>query len=290
MQQALFDARLKLYKEQLSILDSAIFEIEMERHLAQTQQSEQAYLASLFQDIAPTDQEVSEFYEANRAQIPYPLGSVKDQLKQMLIQQKQRARQMEHIAKIKMAQGFESLVAMPLAPYAEIDTAGFPSKGPKDAKITIVEFADYQCPHCKNAATALSRIVEQYGNDIQVVYKDFPINRSGISRQVALGAACADEQGKFWPYHDLAYDQQEQLGNQSHKELAQQLGLDLDAFNQCLASETPGIRIARAEEEALQLGVSSTPTIFLNGRRLHLHDLDSDLVKEIEEILQSQEG
>ena len=284
-QQAIFDARLKFYKEQLSILDAAIFELEMEKHLATSGQSREEYVQEKFPVTPPSDDEISQFYEANRSQIPYEFDAVKGQLRQMILQQQVQAQRSGYIVDLKAKKGFELKLPMPVAPYADVETEGFPSKGIADANITIVEFADYQCPHCKSAASVLSKILEEYENDLRVVFKDFPINPSGISRKVALGAACADKQGRFWDYHDLAFQTQEKLNNDSVNELAIELNLEMDTFAECLKSEFPNERLAKSENEALALGVSSTPTLFINGRRLHLHDLESGLRKEINGLL-----
>ena len=288
IQQAIFDARLKFYKEQLSIFDSAIFQLEMGKHLATSGQSREEYIQEKFPVTPPSDDELAKFYEANRSQIPYEFEAVKGQLREMVQQQLVQAQRSKYIAQLKANKGYELKLPMPAAPYAAVETDGFPSKGVADAKITIVEFADYQCPHCKSAASVLSRLLAQYGNDLRVVFKDFPINRSGVSRKVALGAACADKQGKFWDYHDLAFQTQEKLNNDSVTELAIELNLEMDTFAECLQSEFPNERLAKSENEALELGVSSTPTLFINGRRLHLHDLESGLRKEIDKLLKEQ--
>ncbi|MEZ5449825.1 MAG: thioredoxin domain-containing protein [Thiolinea sp.] len=173
---------------------------------------------------------------------------------------------------------------------AGINVEGLPAKGPEDAKVVLVEFADYQCPHCKHAGDALKPIAEQFKDDLRIVYADFPINRSGVSRKVAEGAACAFQQDKFWEYNALAFDSQRDLKADSAKKLAEELKLDMEAFDKCLASDYPAQQVARGEEEGKRLGVDATPSLFLNGRRLHLNDLAAELPKEIEQILAGDAG
>ena len=285
-QQALFDARLQHFKKQLEIIDTAILEDEMDRRAEREGKSREALARDLFATAPPDDATIARFYEENKARIPYPLDAVRDQIRQMLVQRAASSRQATFVAEVKRARGFELALAKPVAPFAEIAIDGFPSKGASDAKVTIVEFADYQCPHCRRAAAALSQIAKRYGDAVRIVYLDFPINRSGISRVVAEGGACADRQGQFWPYHDLAFERQSTLAHGSAVAFAAELGLDEQAFRACLESPHPRERVARGEAQARRLGISSTPTLFLNGRRLHLHDIETELPAEIDKILE----
>jgi len=143
---------------------------------------------------------------------------------------------------------------------------------------------------CVKLTVPLRRIAERYRDEVRIVFMDFPINPSGISRAVAEGAACADRQDGFWRYHDLAFDRQGGLSRDSAAQLAAELGIDVEAFRACLDSAFPRERVARSEAQARRLGLSATPTIFLNGRRLHLHDLENDLPREIDKILAEEKG
>ena len=179
------------------------------------------------------------------------------------------------------------LMPKPIAPKVNINSAGYPTKGKKGAKVTIVEFADYQCPHCKNASAEMKNIMKKYGDRVQLVYMDFPVNRSGISTRVAEGGVCADKQGKFWSYHDSAFASQSSLNNSSPTKIAEQLGLNMKDFSQCLASAKTKSKVAAAKAEAQRLGVSSTPTFFVNGERLMLQDFQRDMGDAIERALKA---
>lgn len=290
IQQALFDARLQHYQRQVELIDGAILESELERRGKREGKTREALAKELFAVAPPDDAAIERFYEENKARIPYPLAQVRDQIAQMLVQRGVQAKQAELVAQAKRERSFELALAKPVAPFVEIDTEGFPSKGPSDAKVTIVEFADYQCPHCKHAAAALDRIAEAYGDDVRIVLLDFPINSSGISRVVAEGGACAHRQGRFWDYHDLAFERQASLDHVSASEIAAELGLDIDAFRACMDSSFPREQVARSEAQARRLGLSATPTLFLNGRRVHIHDLETELPAEIDKILSGEKN
>ena len=130
-----------------------------------------------------------------------------------------------------------------------------------------------------------AEIEARYGDRLRVVFVDFPINPSGISRIVARGAACAAEQGRFWDYHDLAFERQRQLDASAPGTLAAALKLDMTAFQSCLAAPRAQAVVARGAAEAARLGLDSTPTLFLNGRRLILPSIERDLPVAIEAAL-----
>ena len=285
LKQVLYDARLKYFKERISVIDSAVLELEMERRALESGKTREEMAKESLAVPVPDDADIELFYESNKARIGYPLDMVQDQLRELLVQQEKEEKRATIISEAKRGRAFVLALPAPVAPEVKIEIEGFPSKGNPDAKVTIIEFADYQCPHCKSAANAISQIVKSYGNDVRVVYMDFPINRSGISRAVAKGAACADRQGKFWPYHDLAFEQQQNLNSDSGIGFAKKLGIDIDAFKTCLSSQFPRDRIAKSEGEAIRLGLKSTPTLFLNGRQLHLHDLEAELSKAVEQAI-----
>ena len=290
LRQALFDVRMEHYHKQLELIDAAILGNYLRQTSVETGKSLQVLAGELFSGGRPDDQAVDDFYAQNRARIEQPLEQVREQIRQMLGEQAAREKRTALIESLKLFSAFEIGISKPLGPVVEIVTDGYPRKGPVTAPVTIVEFADYQCPHCKVAAAALSRIVGEYPDDVQVVFMDFPVNRSGISRVVAKGGVCAAEQDSFWPYHDLAFERQESLSADSPLEIATALGLERERFSTCYASDLAEERVASSEAEAVRLGVGSTPTLFLNGRRLQLRNLDEELRDAVETELAEKES
>ncbi len=142
-----------------------------------------------------------------------------------------------------------------------------PTLGAADAPITIIEFADFQCPYCqRHAQETYPRLVEQYGDQIRFVYKDFPL--SGIHPEAypaALAGQCAQEQDAFWDFHDLLFSGRRELGNETYLTYAAELGLDVEAFTACLDDQTYAQSVQEDYNFGAELGVSSTPTFFVNG-------------------------
>jgi len=277
LQQSLYDARLEHYKVQIAIIDQALLLGELERLAKASGLSVDEMAENLFRQNTPTSKAIEKFYDANKDRISVPLESIESQIIEALMQRDIVNRQMEMLDKLKAEGDFELSLPKPVAPHAEIATEGAPRKGAKDPKVTIVEFADYQCPHCQKAAAALDAVVNENKDDVALVFMDFPVNPSGISREIAEGAACADQQEKFWRYHDLAFARQDTLNSDAVMEIAKDAGVDLDSFQACIDSSVPATFVSRGESEAVRLGITGTPAIFLNGRRLHLHDIESEL-------------
>ncbi len=147
-----------------------------------------------------------------------------------------------------------------------------PKLGNADAKVSIIEFSDFECPSCgsfvRETFDDLKREYIDTGK-VSFVFKNFPItNTHKNAMMAALASECADEQGKFWEYHDMLFRSQKSLEKKDLKEYAADLDLDTDMFNTCLDSEKYKDEVSNDMEEGTGLGVRGTPTFFINGRAL----------------------
>ena len=140
-----------------------------------------------------------------------------------------------------------------------------PTAGPIDAPVTVVLFSDFECPYCRQAEPVLAELQETFRGQLRLVWKDFPLPIHQNARAAAKAARCADEQGAFWKYRDELFKNQNDLGEQRLRGIANALALDDRAFSQCLASNRFEAVIDGKIEEGRLLGVTSTPTIFVNG-------------------------
>ena len=186
----------------------------------------------------------------------------------------------------KSLQGAASPSAAP-APHVVEDDKVYPDRiytipvgdsaviGPRNARVTVVEFSDFQCPPCGDSRALLSRVLQTYPKDVKLVYKVFPL--SSI-HQYALGAAraaiAAGKQGKFWEMHDLMYDNQTELAPDKLVQYAKTIGLDVERWQRDLASPEVQQQVAREMGEGRAADVDATPTIFVNGKRLTQRSLD----------------
>ena len=183
----------------------------------------------------------------------------------------------------------------PTVPLASVTRDDAAAKGRADAPVTIVEFSDFQCPACAQAFRDLHELLARR-SDVRLVFRNFPLDSScneGMPRALhpdaclaAMAAECARQQQRFWEYHDRLFENQRTLERDALFRFARELGLDIAAFRTCLdAPETRG-RVSEDVRAGIAAGIESTPTLFINGRRidgaLERHFYDYALVLEQE--------
>lgn len=148
----------------------------------------------------------------------------------------------------------------------DIPVDGQPALGPADAPITLVAFSDNECPFClKWYAETWPLIQQNYGDRVRLVFRDFPLPNHPNAQPAAEAAACAFEQGKYWEYQDLIFNNTGILGDATYLKFAQQIGLDEAAFKTCYDEGRYRESVTTDRDWASELGVSSTPTFFING-------------------------
>ena len=150
----------------------------------------------------------------------------------------------------------------------EINIAGSPSMGPKDAKVTIVEFSDFQCPFCAKVVPTIRQIEKEYDGQVRVVFKHLPLSIHSKAKPAALAAEAAYRQGKFWEMYALIFANQREMSPEKYVEYAAQLGLDVDRFKRDMASADVRRKVDADAAEAASLGVTGTPGFFINGKFL----------------------
>jgi protein-disulfide isomerase len=171
----------------------------------------------------------------------------------------------------------------------DIPVGSSPLKGPKDAKVTIVKFSDYQCPFCAQSAPLIEQVLQAYPNDVKYVYKQFPLTTIHPQAMPASKAAlAAGKQGKFWEMHALIFENYRQLSPEKLKELAQQLNLDMAKWEADMNSPDVQAEIDEEMKQARAADVTGTPTIFVNGKRLMNRSFDG--FKQAIEAAKSAKG
>jgi protein-disulfide isomerase len=149
----------------------------------------------------------------------------------------------------------------------DIPTDGFPSLGPADAPITLVEFSDYQCPYCKRWNDEVYQpLLAAYPGQIRLVYRQFPLTSiHPDAMSAAVASMCAEDQGSFWQFHDKLFSDEYGLGRDAYTKYATDLGLDTSAFETCLDSGKFDDFLQKDMDFSMNLGIRSTPTFFING-------------------------
>jgi protein-disulfide isomerase len=150
--------------------------------------------------------------------------------------------------------------------HYKINTAGSPGKGgPESAKVTVVEFSDFQCPFCSRVTPTLNQIEEAYGKDVRIVFKHLPLRMHTKAPAAHAAAEAAHRQGKFWEMHDKIFANQRELTEAKYVEYATELGLDVEKFKKDSASAEVKKKVDNDAKEAAALGVTGTPGFFING-------------------------
>ncbi|HLJ16058.1 MAG TPA: thioredoxin domain-containing protein [Bryobacteraceae bacterium] len=149
----------------------------------------------------------------------------------------------------------------------KISIAGAPSKGPSNARVTLVEFSDFECPYCSKAIHEIDAILKAYPKDVRLVYKEYPLDMHPHARLAAQAALAANAQGKFWEMHDKLFANFRNLSRANMIEWAKEIGLDTARFTADLDSGKYKAAVQKDVSEGDSLGIAGTPTIFVNGRR-----------------------
>ena len=214
-----------------------------------------------------TEQEIEKFYQENKNQLKGEESGLRDQIRAHLQNQKLASRREEFLKALRSQA--RVVVNLKPPPVLRVDVAvdGAPIKGPAKAPVTIVEFSDFHCPFCRRVLPTLAQLESQYGEKVKLVFRDFPIdNLHPGASQAHEAARCANEQGKFWAYHDKLFASPPKSSPEIFKGLAKEVGLDMPGFENCFDSGKYQAAIKKDIEEGNRVGVTGTPAFFINGR------------------------
>jgi protein-disulfide isomerase len=161
-------------------------------------------------------------------------------------------------------------------PRRNIDIADAPMKGNPSGRVTLIEFVDYECPHCKRVQPVMRQAVDEFKNDLRVYFKHYPLPSHPNARLAAEAAVAAQKQGKFWPYNDGVWAHSEGLTPAVLEQIAKDVGLDVEKWRKDLDSDEVRQRVQKDRSDGEALSIQATPTIYLNGREYtDPRDIDS---------------
>ncbi len=266
-------ARLQeqIYNVKRQKLDALIAERLLAKEAARRGISVQALLdAEVTSKVAlVTEQEVEAVYQANKGKLRGEEAAARQQVRMQLQNQKLAAAREAFVQGLRAQARVVVHLKAPEAPRAGIAVDEALVKGAASAPVTIVEFTDYHCPFCKRAQATLTGLQSRYGDRIRLAHKDFPIDQLHPSARRAHEAArCAHDQGKFWLYRTLLFNNAPAASPDNLNAYARLIGLDAVAFEQCLASGKYQAAVQADVEEGTRAGVTGTPAFFVNGRMI----------------------
>ena len=232
----------------------------------------------------PTEAELKKAYKEYAVKEPF--SEIRARLYNHVVnQQKSRLRD-NYLAKLTQQYQLTFHVQPPEIKLVNIDIDGEPSWGPKDAKLTIVEFSDYECPYCKRLQNDIRRIRKEYEGKVRWVFKDFPLNFHKNAMKMHIAANCAQKQNRYFEMQYHLFDVDKSYKDSKLKEIAKEVGLNVPTFLSCVkdSNNQQKEEISKDIKEGRKIGVNGTPTLFVNGRRsttFRSYDVMKDTIDDI---------
>lgn len=259
----------QIFKLKRSELDSQIEQRLLDQEAARRGLSIAALLdAEVTAKVAlVTEAEIDAAYQANKARFVGNEAMIRERLRVPLQEQKLTAQRKAYLASLRSRATIADYLKPSSLMRLSVSIEGAPVAGPVEAPVTIVEFSDFHCPFCKRVEDTLKALLAQYGAKVKLVYRQFPIQ--GLhpqARRAAEASLCAHDQGKFWEYHDVLFEQSPKAADDDLKRYAKQVGLDTDGFASCLFQNRYYEQVQHDLDEGNRLGLEGTPAFFINGR------------------------
>jgi protein-disulfide isomerase len=216
--------------------------------------------------VAPTDEEIATFYKVMARQMG---GRTLDEVRPAIIGEITRRATAErfeaYMGELRKTYKVNLSLPQPKMPRIPISADDDPFIGPVDAPVTIVQFAEFQCPYCGKAKEIIDQVMEKYPGKIKMVHRDFPLSFHDRAIPAAVAANCAGEQEQYWPMYDVLMSNQRALTETDLSSYATKLGLDMDKWNICRKDPAQEQEVQADFEDGTKAGVQGTPAFFING-------------------------
>jgi protein-disulfide isomerase len=262
------DLENKMFQARKQALEQMAMERIVKAEAEKAGLSEQDYIRKRVEEapvLPPTEAQERQFYDRLKSggQIPpdATFESLKDRIGQALVNQQRQAQMQKVIGDLQK----QANLKMDLPQPRVLVAAEGPTRGPKDAPVTIVEFSDFECPYCGAAHDTVEQVMSAYAGKVRLVYRQFPLSFHPHAAKAAEASLCAADQGKFWEYHDVLFKNQKKLEPTELKAHATEVGLDAQKFGQCLDSGDKKKAVDADQQAGLAAGVGGTPAFFING-------------------------
>ena len=214
----------------------------------------------------PSESEISDFYEKVKAQTNgATLEQIRTQLVMSLKNQKSQETLMTYLDSIKTKYEVKLNLPFPDKARVEVSADDDPFLGPEKAPITIIQFAEFECPYCGKAGESIDQVMKEYEGKVKMVYRDFPLSFHQRAIPAAVAANCAGEQNKYWEMHGLLMGNQRALSDSDLTAHATKLELDLDKWNECRKDPKQAEEVNKDFQDGQSVGVTGTPAFFVNG-------------------------
>lgn len=258
----LIDRRTKESETLRELIDRALLVAEAKRRGV----TEEALFEEVAKKVpAPTEEEIKKTYEHAKSQVNLPLEALRPQIEKFLREKAKRELVVKFLEELRSKAGVQESLPMPDLPAIVIPEDGAPARGPADAPVRLVIFSDFECPFCARVVPTLHEIMKKYEGKVRMAFRDFPLDFHENAGRASEAAHCANEQGKFWEYHDRLFENQSKLSEKDLVEHAKEIQIDAAALEKCLKSGKYKDEVARHYKAGAALGVNGTPAVFVNG-------------------------
>jgi len=266
----LYDLEVEKYRLTRRKLDQTIVERLLARAAAERGQTVSAFVTAEVQaqTATITPEEIVARVRADRAKLPTDEEQAHREARSVLVRERAGQALQELVERLSREARVTVTLRPPEPPVLTVSAGDGPAWGSPAAPVTIVEFADFECPVCKESLPVLQEVRSLYRERVRLVYRNFPLASHPQARPAAEAAHCAHEQGQFWAYHDALFAKAPDLQPLDYVQLAERLKLNTADFAACLSSNRPKVAVAKDLADAQALGLSGTPTFFINGRYL----------------------
>jgi protein-disulfide isomerase len=258
----LLDMRYKYYLAERQALDQLIddqlIEMQASREHLSVEQLLEREVNSQLKD--PTEDQLQVYYEGLQTEEPF--AAVRDKILDTVRQIRRTKVRTAYLKSLRS----NAIVRIALTtPSADVTVGDAPTRGRRDAPVLMVEFADYECGYCQRIHPELRKLQDEFGGKLALAFKDFPLPMHQHAQKAAEAAHCAGMQGKFWDYQSILFENSQKFDMAQLKEHARTLKLDATAFDRCLDSGERAATVKKNLDEAQRLGLTGTPSFFING-------------------------
>ena len=268
----LFEAESKVFEIKFNRLKSLLLQKYMDKDSRKKGISNDEFLEKyIAKDVSISEKEIEAFIKDQNIPAEHINPQVKEKIKSYLEMERKKEAVDKWIAEQSKKNPVEVYIPKPRRPTFSVEAGNAPFVGAKDAKVTIVEFSDFQCPFCAKGADIVKEIKKKYGNKVKVAFKNFPLPFHNHAEQAAVAGLCANEQSvdSFWKMHDEMFLGQDSLDPEGLKKTGKKIGLKMDQFEKCLSENKYLAQVKADMEDGRKAKVKSTPTFFINGQLIN---------------------
>ena len=264
-----YDLEKKLYDLKYNQLKALIIKKLIPQGTKGKGQSPDEYLEQeIFGKLSPSKKQIDDFVKERNIPKEHLNEQLKKRIKTFLMVQLKEKEADRWLAKQSKKKKIEIYLSRPERPFFEVEIGEAPVMGDRQAKVTILEFSDFECPYCRKGATMMKKIKKKFGKKVSVAFKHFPLPFHRKAKGAAHASMCVHEQDKeaFWKFHDLMFENQSSLDEDGLVKLAKKLKLEMKKFKECMDTKKYAEYVEKNIAEGKKVGVKSTPTFFINGR------------------------